>query len=270
MKKERSLVLLFLLGFVVFVVSSLNVGFVLGQELVEECYVGIDIGETLINNESIVFGLEGKEDLFGDYRGLVNVYDEEIPGNYILNVYNYSGEIIERYALYTSLLVIVENVGIQVLDSGTIRAIVPYFDNIGSVKIEFNGTETDLGIDSGALVCQRTCLIEGERGRYDAEDRCCLGFITADQDDGSFVCSVCGDSVCQNYEDEYSCFGDCSEGIECAEGLTKTEYGCIDLVAEEEEDREGFFNVLKETGKYVKGERDKPNVFEIIWRWLFG
>jgi hypothetical protein len=164
----------------------------------------------------------------------------------------------------------VEQVGPVLSDEGTTRVVIPYFDNVGAIKIEFNEVETDLGVNSGELSCERTCLIEGERGDEDLGERCCLGFIPADQGNGEFVCSVCGDGTCNDYEDEYSCFGDCSEGIECAEGLTKTEYGCVDLTAEDEEDKEGFYDVLKETERYVRGEGDKPSVFEIVWRWLFG
>jgi hypothetical protein len=180
----------------------------------ESCYVKVNINENVINNESIGFSLNDISNIYGTYSGAVRQYSEDIPPFAILSVYSKTNGLIGKYDVGNALMFIVEDFSdsgptgdLIMSDSGVASVIIPYGNNIGAMKVEFNGTETDLNVDTSKIKCERTCKIEGEFGSYDS-DRCCLGFAPLQQNDGGFVCAKVGDGICSLYED-YSNSEDC-------------------------------------------------------------
>ena len=215
-------IVLFVLIFVGFALLVFSVNPVQAEEVskkawkpLEECYIELEINEKKVG-EKIQFSLGSQENLYGLYDGLVDFYDEEVPGDYILNVYNTEGKLLNQYSLYSGRYILWDNFsgegppgGTVELGEGIISPVIHYEDNIGSIKIENEGKETDLNVDVSAIKCERTCKIEGEIGNYKT-DRCCIGFIPVTIDNkGNFICVNCGDGICSEYEDRWNCPEDC-------------------------------------------------------------
>jgi hypothetical protein len=160
-------------------------------ELVESCFIQLEIGEEKIG-EDIQFSLISQENLFGNYGGLVNSYDEEfgIPEDYFLRLYGAENDLLGSFTLSSSRFVFYDNFeaeegedlgGVIETEEGIIFVTIPYIESINSIKVENNGVETNININSEEISCERTCLIEDEIGRSDAED-CCIGFIKSKQE----------------------------------------------------------------------------------------
>jgi len=179
----------------------------------ESCYVALGIEEVAVG-DTVQFSLVSQRSIYGLYQGLVEVYDPEAGGEYILNVYDRQGVITGKYAAHSAMRILTDDFnstddpgGIESTDSAVFLAVIPA-GNIEAVKIESNGIETNLNVNVSTISCQRTCKIEGEVMNFGVE-KCCIGRIPAEQEDGTFVCVKCGDGACSRYEDEYSCYEDC-------------------------------------------------------------
>ncbi|MBT3398085.1 hypothetical protein HOA55_04425 [archaeon] len=155
------------------------------EGLVESCFIRLEIGEDKIGEE-IQFSLVGQENLYGNYGGLVDYYDDDggIAEDYLLRVNDLEGDLLFSSALSSSRFVFYDNFGedeedlggVLETESGIIPVIVPYIENIGSIRIENGEVETDLNVNVGEIICERTCMAEGETGSSDDES-CCIGFI---------------------------------------------------------------------------------------------
>ncbi len=187
------------------------------------CFLKLQIKETLKNYDQVIKAPETKMDVAFSLISQENYYGKEYPldeynadqsaGNYILNVYDGQNNIIKKYSVPTSLIISDFSGSGELLKEAIINAAIPYGSGIKKIAISNNGVETDLKINPSLIKCERTCKIENEKGNYKA-DSCCIGFIPATQNkgalDGSFVCVKCGDKICSQYEDKYSCPEDCS------------------------------------------------------------
>jgi len=230
---------------------------------VESCYVKLDIVEELINNETIKFSLGSLENVYGIYDTFVETYSTN-GGNYILETYDQFDNLLNEFSLYSSLITFYDSGetsdpgGIVVSDSSTIITYIPYNSDISSIKINNSGQVTDFVINPSDIKCQRTCSNANEV-LDDSHKQCCLGLTKIFLNDGSFICTNCGDSICSEYENWYSCSLDCEQEnetvieectddcfnslcvgydfYECVEG----EDGCMDRVNKERE--KGICNV---------------------------
>jgi len=182
--------------------------------LSEKCYIQLDISEIVVRNKT-QFNLINTTNLFGLYDSSVNVYDSQLPGDYVLRTYNKFGRGINQYSLYSSRYIFYDTFddsvnpgGVEVLDSGVITAIIPYDASITRIAIMNNKTLTGLQFKPTSISCKRTCKVQGELGKVDKE-KCCFGYTWLQINSTTFSCSKCGDKVCSKYEDKYSCYEDC-------------------------------------------------------------
>jgi hypothetical protein len=180
----------------------------------ESCYINLKIKETK-TEAGIQFSLLETTNLFGLYGGLVNNYNPELESDYVLKVYDTLNNLIGSYSLYSGRLIFYDNLdnseksgGAIELESGIIASIIPYDAKITKITVDDSGKETILNVNTLDLKCERTCKIENETGNY-TTNVCCIGLTPATQKDGSFVCTKCGDDICSQYEDGYSCYEDC-------------------------------------------------------------
>ena len=178
----------------------------------ESCYIRLEINETFKNNVTS-FSLLTQENLYGNYDGLVYLYDLGVGSPYILNVYSSQ---VEKYGLESSRFMFYDNFndtenpgGIIESESGIISVVIYYNETISRITIDYNGTETDLNVDLNNLKCERTCKIKGEIGSYEKNENCCSVYRKAAINTTNFACIVCGDSLCEENEDRYSCYEDC-------------------------------------------------------------
>ncbi len=202
------------------------------NELVESCYIGLEITESLrgfefdnqrdIISDNIDFELLNQSNLYGNYNSSVNYYNPEMQGDYELTTYDSSNEIISKYSVYSGRFVFYDNFdetsgevsgGILELNSSTLYEIIPYDSRIKLVKINYNGTITDLNVDESGFKCERTCKIAGEV--LGESDSCCIGFVAGENSNGDFVCVSPNDGVCSEFEDADSCIGDCYDSSKC-------------------------------------------------------
>jgi len=180
----------------------------------ESCYIRLEINETFKNNVTS-FSLLTQENLYGNYDGLVYLYDLGVGSPYILNVYSSQ---VEKYGLESSRFMFYDNFndtenpgGIIESESGIISVVIYYNETISRITIDYNGTETDLNVDLNNLKCERTCKIKGEIGSYEKNENCCSVYRKAAINTTNFACIVCGDSLCEENEDRYSCYEDCAK-----------------------------------------------------------
>jgi len=78
-----------------------------------------------------------------------------------------------------------------------------------------------LGVNINMIECKRTCLIKEEIGSYAKEEECCLEYRKVQLNPTDFACIICGDGICSENEDIYSCYEDC--GSSC---ITDKDCGC--------------------------------------------
>ena len=71
----------------------------------ESCYIRLEINETFKNNVTS-FSLLTQENLYGNYDGLVYLYDLGVGSPYILNVYSSQ---VEKYGLESSRFMFYDN-----------------------------------------------------------------------------------------------------------------------------------------------------------------
>jgi hypothetical protein len=199
----------------------------------EDCYLKFDINESKVGEE-INFELIGQNNLYGDYEGPAAIKGSD--GDYTLKVLGSGGSLLRSYEIYTSRFIFYDNIGndenpggVEEFDYGMISIIVDYEEGISGVEIDNGGETTSLSIDSSSIACTRTCMIENETGTYGV-DKCCEDFLSYRLDENSFVCGVCGDGLCLDYEDRYSCVEDCSVSRNYVCSLEFFEFGnlCLD------------------------------------------
>ncbi|MBU4086054.1 MAG: hypothetical protein KKB21_00600, partial [Nanoarchaeota archaeon] len=171
----------------------------------EGCFVELEINEVKTGDildetgnvigADIDFNLEGQENLYGIYSGQVDYYDSEMPGDYVLNTYDSSGNLLSKYSAYSGRFIFYDSFdettnesggGIIETEEAVISVIIPYDERIDNVKIENNAEEFNLGVNAGNFACERICKIGGEE--ISEEDSCCAGFIPFEFND-VFKCS---------------------------------------------------------------------------------
>ncbi len=215
----------------------------------ESCYIELEIKEKKINDR-IEFSLLDMENLYGTYANLVNECGNESQGHYMLSTYDENRTNLHNYSVNSGRFLFYDTFnqtnpgGIIETNQSIISIIIPYDHRIKDIKIKYNDIETELAFNSNDMRCERTCIIENETGII-GEDECCAGLIKVDKDEENFVCVNCGDGVCSENEDYYSCFEDCPREFECEEEYVKTEYGC-----ELKKGNIDSCTVINETGEY--------------------
>jgi hypothetical protein len=183
----------------------------------ETCYLQINFKEIRSETNPKIVPLEISL-AYGDYRGLVIPYSPDTPYSYLLDVYDNNGQLISIYPVQSSLNLYysaidqsgVEGGGVFELETGFNSLMIPYNEQISSIKFRLTDGEVAIPIDKD-LTCEVTCKQENEGGTYGL-DKCCSGLIPSTQSSKSFVCINCGDGICSPNEDEYSCFEDCKPG----------------------------------------------------------
>jgi len=141
------------------------------------CYIMLEIAEEKTTN-GIRFSFINFTNLYGDYSDLALLHDEKAP--YLIKLYDSSGQEIEKYSSYSGRFDYSFYDGSQEslieYDSGTLYAIIPYSQGISSIKISYNGVETDLGIDSSKIMCEKAtgdiddCTNLNVSGAYNLSD----------------------------------------------------------------------------------------------------
>ena len=160
-------IVLFVLIFVGFALLVFSANFVQSEEVregvtdradktdkfyAEKFYIELEINEKKVGEE-IQFSLRNQEILYGYHDGLVEVYNKDAPGDYILNVYDAEGKLLNKYSLWSARYLYWDTFerenpgGVVELDEGIISAAIYYDHNIGSIKIENEGKETDLKVN---------------------------------------------------------------------------------------------------------------------------
>lgn len=228
--------------------------------LVESCFIKLEIDEEKVGDD-IQFTLGSQENLYGNHKGLVNHYDEEfgIKEDYTLRTYDSGNSRLNSFSLSSSRFLLYDtfsededNLGGTIkTDSGTISVIIPHTENIASIKIENNGTETDLNINPSEIICERTCKIEDEIGNLD-NDNCCIGFIRSIREDNSFICTNCGDGICSDDENNYLCAEDCALNFSCPDEMFKLTDSCSNKEQRIQDWKEGRISI----GTLMKDTRD--------------
>lgn len=195
-------------------------------------YVQLDINESVASSSSTVdFFLYSAKLLYGDYDNLVaEIYDAENSSsrNYIIRAYDPKGEMLGSYSVPSSLISFDDSIIFEdepasgmltVNDSGTITVIFPYDESrqIAHIRIVKEGLpDVKIDIPADDLVAQadkiKLCKNENEGGDL-ALNKCCKPLVPSIQEDGSFICTACGDKKCSQYENYDSCPQDCSTNI---------------------------------------------------------
>ena len=214
MQKAKSVIFFLFLAIGLVFVFLLNTKIVFGGE---DCFIQLEIQEKKTAGGTIVFSLLKVENVYGQYDSFVRPYLKGTSPDYILRTYDKDNKILNEYSLLSARFIFWDGEdengnptgGVKEINEGIITAVIPYDTNIAKIAIDSKGEETDLGVKTTDLKCERTCKIENERGDYTRGERCCLDFTPAIQRDGSFVCVKCGDGVCSGYEDQHSCYKDC-------------------------------------------------------------
>jgi len=198
---------------------------------IEACYLGLEINETKVGEEldengsvisqDIEFGLLNQSNLYGYYESSINNYDSEMGADYKLLTYDSYGNVLSNYSLYSGRFVFYDSFdettnepdgGILEINSSTLSEVIYYDERIASIKIDNNGTVTNLNINPSEFECVRTCKIENEN--LGDDNSCCIGFIAGENEDG-LVCVNPNDGVCSEFEDADSCIGDCFNSTRC-------------------------------------------------------
>jgi hypothetical protein len=209
---SKKLLLLLFLSFVFFA------GFVKAEE---GAYIGFEITETKVGS-SIVFNLKNAGIVYGDYQTNITPYNEDLlaKGDYVFEAYTDKNQPPQKYYVGSAREILYDTDtggGAIEMNSGTITTYVPY--NPASptiaVKLDNNGVKTKFFNLSASLLEKQYdqinwCKKENEGGTY-AKDKCCSGLIPATQKDGNFICVICGDKVCSQYESYKSCAEDCGD-----------------------------------------------------------
>lgn len=205
----------------------------------EKCYIQLEINEKKIKDifddkgeiisQEIEFSLLNLTNLYGLYDTSIEYYDEENPSSYILRTYDKDGNILANFSLSLGRFIFYDTFeqenpgGVIEINESIISIIMPFDMKIRAIKIEQNNTLTNLNINPSDLKCERTCKLENEIA---VEEKCCSGLIKIKQANGNFICVKCGDNVCSEYEDEYSCYEDCKKDFACKQGYVKGEFEC--------------------------------------------
>lgn len=182
-------------------------------------YIGLEISETKTSS-AVKFSLKSAALVYGDYDTKITPYNEDLLSkrDYILEAYVDKEKASQNYYISSSRIIMIDTAdggGVMELNSGTILAFLPFdMQNITSaIKIDNNGKKTafiDLPVEEfeKQYTSLNFCKKENESGEY-LKNECCSGLIPATQKDGSFVCVVCGDKICSQYESYKSCYEDC-------------------------------------------------------------
>ncbi len=190
-----------------------------GQTLAaEDFYIQLHIKETGTGSD-VNFALQDISALYGDYDKLVSVYEEGVAEpDYILETYDSAKEKVADYSLDSARFLYYdteEGGGAEESNSGVIKTVIRYGDFISVEYIRVNNQ----GIKTGFIPVSKVKVLQameaapvcaGENESVDIiNSACCSGFIPASQSGGSYVCVKCGDNVCSQFENEYSCKEDC-------------------------------------------------------------
>lgn len=188
----------------------------------EKCYLKLTINEKK-QNDNILFSLDNIENVYDNLDMHVRPYIPEDGSQYILEVHRnkitgYTSSIIDKYDLSTSRLIFWDDFpqdsteemqgGIIELDESQIETIIPYSQDITRIVINNDNERTQLSFNPQSLNCQRTCKLPGESGIYH-EEKCCQDLFPIQVNSTSFICSWCGDSICEKYENNIICPEDC-------------------------------------------------------------
>jgi hypothetical protein len=179
----------------------------------EKCYLKLEINE-VNTGYGINYLLKSMQPLYGAYV----VGDYSLDGGYLsLLTKDKFGKVLNRYSLESSRFILFDNLnaegmiggGIIELNNGTIEIVIPFDYDIMNFSINESGILTNLGM-KGIPKCIRTCKSQGEIGNFSI-DSCCAELMPMQRtvDASTFVCSNCGDRVCSEYENKYSCPEDC-------------------------------------------------------------
>ena len=265
----------------------------------ESCFVRININEIKNEEGIITFSLDSIENLYGSYVSSIEGIDRNV------NVYDGANNLIAKYGFSSPRFIITEifgdnsdilideyeiEIGGDIIfdgiigdeflvgesrviesDSGIASLIIPYDNSIGSIAIESDGVETNLGSISGQISCTRTCLNEGESGVY-GETSCCSDYNAISIDDSRFGCVNIGDDICsqyENYRNSLDCAGVCPEeyGQDCRFSI------CGDNVCDDYELFDNYCSldcplslgdIQGYIGDWVSGDLSFPRILKVV------
>jgi hypothetical protein len=195
-------------------------GACISDNAVEKCYLEFEINESKID-DSTRFSINKIINLYGSYDHLTNLYSSEYPeetSSFIIVTKNRAGAVLKKYSAESSRFVFWDDFsgtepsgGIEELNESAFRVIVPFDADLYSLAINDTISEkiTNLRL-LRAPSCKRTCKLENEGGKW-GEIECCAGLqaVQKIRDYTRFVCINCGDGICSENEDAYSCSEDC-------------------------------------------------------------
>lgn len=185
------------------------------------CYVALDFNITEIvqtdNYLDLNFSFVKLDNLYGDYSFLVDNTSETENYSYYLRAYSAVNNYNYSFDPYNSFI---QNPG------SNLSIIIPFFENINLIKLYSSGEEIYSFSPTG-ISCTRDCLLVNE---FNSSGRCCSGLTKNFISDYNFTCTTCGDGICGDFEDYYSCSFDCSRNISynCSEGFVLGSYGCVE------------------------------------------
>ncbi len=257
----------------------------------EKCYTKLDIQETKtadvyddagnVISQEIEFAVLNQNKIDGLYDSFINVYDLEVPGDYIIRTYeqDLSGNyvLLGTYSAYSGRFLLYDNFndsenpgGVIEFNESDFEVILPYDLNVNRIRIEHNGVENELNYYTWTAPCVTSCKKENEEG-YFSEDECCLGLIPAPQANSPyfFWCVNCGDGICSENEDIHTCYKDCSPCgnsvvdlyEECDDGNKNDNDGCdsfckIETECRQDVNSDGRINILDLIE--VRGQMNQP------------
>lgn len=187
------------------------------NQISEKCYIQLNINESSVNNKT-EFSLINQKNVYGIYDYLVDYYNNESSYDYIINVYDSGNKKLNSYQISSSLINFYDNFNVTDIggaffsNSSFISSFLLYDKRISRIIINNKGEEIDLNINVSQIKCERTCKLEGEKGKL--TDKCCYGLLAVETENKSeMICVRSGDSFCSAYETYYSS-EDCNESKE--------------------------------------------------------
>lgn len=177
-----------------------------------QCYVQLDLSEKK-NGEGSSFSLVDAVPIYGKYAHLMKEYDSDNPSPWKMQISDPLGKIKGEYALFTGRISVLESFNpenpgeIIISDSARHKIILPNFSPFFISITDAEENSIDLVSEPLNLKCERTCKIEGEDVKF-PEEQCCAPLSPIDTGKG-FVCTNCGDNICSENEDKWTCPGDC-------------------------------------------------------------
>lgn len=163
------------------------------QTLHEKCYMILSIREA-VEDDSVTYQLLGTEVRHAFLRGLVQHYDDGIPAETSLSIFNSSGNLLSKHMLPSSRIVFYDDVpvsgGALEIPSMDFEVVVPHSPTIRSIVITRGELNFKFLVNGLKYPCVRICRTVGEIGLYRTQ-RCCTGLAPEDvtiNNEPGFIC----------------------------------------------------------------------------------